>query len=225
MDAHLDLELSAYLDGDLAASELARAEAHLAACGECRTALEELKQLVRHARALDDTAPARDLWAGIARRIATVPRDADVVPITSRRRVSFTMPQLAAAAVALMALSAGAVSVAMQREAPAQTAALAPAANGGVTGIPVTARQVTEASYDSVIGELQRSLDERRGQLDTATVRVLEQTLDVINAAIAQALAALENDPNNQYLNQQLQRTLDRKLHLLQRAATLPAVS
>ena len=35
MNAHLNEQLSAYLDGELAGEVLAQAEAHLAACAEC----------------------------------------------------------------------------------------------------------------------------------------------------------------------------------------------
>jgi anti-sigma factor RsiW len=222
MNTHLNDELTAYLDGELEMAELARVEAHLAGCAECRATLDGLRAVVRRAQALDDRPPERDLWAGIAAHIGAG-EAATVLPFApARRRFAFSIPQLAAAAVTLMAFSAGTALVLSRGgrvEAPAVVGA--PSAPATV----VLAAQPAIASYDAAIAELQQTLAQRRTQLDTATVRVLEQSLRVIDAAIAQARAALAQDPNNQYLNSHLQRALDRKLDVLRRAATLPAVS
>jgi hypothetical protein len=224
MTAHLDLELSAYLDGELDEAARVRVEEHLAACDECRVVLDDLRQMVRRARALDDRPPARDLWPAIEARIAS-PSTADVVPLDSRRRrVSFSIPQLAAAAVALMALSGGIAATALRGGGTAssigtpQQTGLRPVGDAlpAPTGL---------ASYDAAIGELQQTLEVRRGQLDTATVRVLEESLEVIDRAIAQARAALARDPGNTYLNGHLRRSLDQKLELLRQVATLPVES
>lgn len=224
MSEHLNEALSAYLDGELDEAARAAAENHLAACAECRAALEGLRGLVRRAQTLDDRPPEHDLWAGIAERIGE-PGTADVIPLAPRRRrFAFSVPQLAAAAVALMVVSGGA-AVLLTRGGPSRPGAGATSgAPARVTAVALPAQRAID-SYDAAIGELQQTLTARRGQLDTATVRVLEQSLRVIDLAIAQARAALTQDPNNQYLNSHLQRALDRKLDVLRRAATLPAVS
>ena len=82
-------------------------------------------------------------------------------------------------------------------------------------GNPVT------ASYDSAITGMQQMLASRRGQLDTSTVRIVEQSLTVIDLAIKQAREALSRDPGNMYLNGQLQRTLGRKLEVLRQVVTM----
>ncbi len=227
MNGHLDIELSAVLDGELTGDEQRRVEAHLAACETCRAALDDLKRLVRRAGTLDDRQPERDLWAGIAARIGES-AGADVVPIGTarRRRFSFTVPQLAAASVALMALSAGTVSLALLDRPSGTVIVDQPPTRGDAQG-PATliGYELTVASYDSVISGLEQALHQRRGQLDTGTVRVLEQSLRVIDGAIGQAMAALADNPSNRYLNSHLQRALDRKLDVLRRAASLPVVS
>jgi anti-sigma factor RsiW len=214
MSEHLDERLSAYLDGELEGTELSAAESHLAACAACRADLEGLTRVAKRAASLDDRPPEHDLWSGIQSRIAT-PGTSDVVPLSSRRRVAFTMPQLAAAAVLLMAISAGAgflmqhpVSQSAQQpfDAPPRMVAV---------GNPVM------ASYDSAITGMQQMLASRRGSLDTSTVRVVEQSLTVIDLAIKQAREALSRDPGNMYLNGQLQRTLGRKLEVLRQAVTM----
>ena len=221
MSEHLDQNLSAYLDGELEGPMLAAAEAHLAACAECRAELEGLKRVVRRAGSLDDRPPERDLWSGIQSRIGSG-STGDVIPLASRRRVTFTLPQLAAAAIAIMALSAGVARLALRDAGSGERSAV----GGQPSAIIRTASDPgaeTVASYDSAITGMQQMLQQRRGTLDTATVRIVEQSLGLIDVAIKQARDALARDPGNMYLNGQLQRTLDRKLDVLRQAVTLPA--
>ena len=74
------------------------------------------------------------------------------------------------------------------------------------------------AAYDATIAELGTALRLDGDRLDTATVRVLEENLAIIDRAIAEARTALEQDPASRYLNGHLGRTLRRKVDLLQRA-------
>lgn len=226
MNAHLNEQLSAYLDGDLAGDELARAEAHLAGCDACRAELEGLRRLVRRAGSLDDRPPEKDLWAGIASRIGTADTS-DVIPLAPRRRrFSFSMPQLAAAALALMAASVAAGVMLSHSQAPAL--ADRPAADSAqprARNVDLHPGDYTVTSYDSAITGMETMLAERRGQMDTSTVRVLEQSLKTIDAAIAQARRAVAQDPNNRYLNGHLRQSLDSKLELLRQAATLQVQS
>ncbi len=219
MDEHLGERLSAYVDGALDGAARADAEAHLAACAECRAAVEDLRRVVALARALDDRPPERDLWPRIAERIAPE-RAADVVPAGRRRRFAFSLPQLAAAGLALSAVSAALAGAAVHYLGPREpvTALSAP---------PATAQHVaaTAAPYDAAIQELEEVLAARRSELDSGTVHTVEASLRVIDRAIAQARSALARDPNNPYLNGHLRSTLDRKLELLRRAAMLPRVS
>jgi hypothetical protein len=220
MDEHLGERLSAYVDGDLEGDARLAAEAHLAACAECRSAVQDLRRVVSLARALDDRPPAQDLWPAVAERIGAAPR-ADIVPLAPRRRrFAFSVPQLAAAGVALSLLSAAAAGTAVRFLAPA--APLTVAAGPGTM-----VRNVADPSapYDDAIRELEGLLSARRGDLDSTTVRTVEMSLHVIDLAIAQARAAVERDPNNVYLNGHLQSTLDRKLDLLRRATMLPKAS
>jgi anti-sigma factor RsiW len=55
---HLGDLLSALIDGELAGTDLDRANAHLAACPECQTEAAELRQLKRALRALAEAASA-----------------------------------------------------------------------------------------------------------------------------------------------------------------------
>ena len=56
MDAHINADLLAYLDGELSARERARVEAHLAECSQCQAELEQLRVLRRELDVTFDAA-------------------------------------------------------------------------------------------------------------------------------------------------------------------------
>jgi anti-sigma factor RsiW len=205
--------LSEYLDGELADGERRELERHLAGCAGCTAVLDELRWVVARARALDDRPPANDLWPGIAAMIGA-PRP--------RRRFVFSVPQLAAAGIALMLLSGGTVWTLLHR-GPTPAVAARPAAAVTPTLVPVALRGVDSAaqSYDRAVQDLQKVLEAGRGRLDTTTVRVLEQNLKLIDRAIADARRAVQADPASAYLNEYLMRTMQRKVELLRNAAVL----
>jgi hypothetical protein len=214
------VRLSEFADGELPDDERVRLEAHLAGCAQCRQTLDELISVRDLAGALPERQPDRDLWPGIAARIGA-PSTA-VLPL--RRRWSFTLPQLAAAALLLLAVGATG-TVMLTRHGAAgptgDTVAAAPSAAGPV----VPAAFAGNAAYDDAVRELSAILAQHRGSLDSATVRVLEESLATIDRAITRARAALATDPNDPYLNAHLAETMRRKVTLMRRAAALVAAS
>ena len=211
--------LSEYLDDELPADARTALEAHLRHCAACGAVLADLKRIVTRARGLDDRAPDHDLWPGIAARIGVAPAAPDVVALhTGRRRWSFSLPQLAAAGVALMVLSGGAAWLLLPSAGPVP----------GTTGVPVPTGVTLAVSpgaaprgYDAAVADLERVLDAGRGRLDTTTVKVIERNLATIDSAIAQAQRAVAADSANLYLNSHLADTMRRKLELLRQAAAL----
>ena len=209
--------LSKYLDGELSPDQRAACETHLADCTECRTTLDELRQVVARARMLEGQPTEGDLWPAIAALLGP-----EVVPLAPRhsgnhRRFSLTLPQLAAAGIALMLLSAGSAWVARSNWRAPGPSGSAPAA----TAATLAAAGAASQKYDAAVSDLQKVLKLGRGRLDTATVRVLEQNLDLIDRAIGEAQRAVAADPLNVYLNGHLSQTRMRKLDLLRRAASL----
>jgi len=81
----------------------------------------------------------------------------------------------------------------------------------------------TEPLYDREIDKLRHIVKTRRSQLDPKTVTVLEQSIAVIDSAIAQSRAALKADPASGYLAKELNQSLEKKVELLRTAAMLPA--
>jgi hypothetical protein len=99
--------------------------------------------------------------------------------------------------------------------------------NVALASRPVNAGGIIKADvepvYDREILKLRAIVRERRSQLDPATVAVLEQSIAVIDSAIAQSRAALAKDPASGFLATQLNHSLEKKVELLRTAALLPA--
>ncbi len=216
--------LSEYLDDELDPAEHAELETHLDGCAECQTALEQLRRVVARAARLVDAPPAEDLWPGIADRIheepartgASATARSSVLP---RRALTIGVPQLAAAAVLLVVLSSG-VAWQLGRDSlsatgPDETTAVAPSGNA----VPVA--RIATHRYESAIAQFERVLADGRDRLDTATVRVVEENLAIIDRAIDEARGALAADPSNAYLNRHLANAMRRKLDLLRRTTSL----
>ena len=88
--------------------------------------------------------------------------------------------------------------------------------------VPVLPPSAPEIMYDQEIVRLRVILDQRRGDLDSATVATVEKSLKAIDRAIIDARAALTGDASNAFLNEQLNRALEKKLGVLRRVALLP---
>jgi anti-sigma factor RsiW len=216
--------LSEYLDDELPPDERAALDAHLARCAECAATLADLRRVVTRARALESAGPATDLWPGIARRIGAGAGSARPVGRGRFHRISFSLPQLLAAGIALMVLSGGSVWLLRPVATAGAPVAMAPAPStlpAAGTGTAVSWQRRAAPGYDAAVADLERILEDGRGRLDTATVRVLEQNLKVIDQAIEQARRAVAADSANAYLNSHLADTMRRKLDLLRQAASL----
>jgi anti-sigma factor ChrR (cupin superfamily) len=209
--------LSEYLDGELGERERAELAAHLNACSECAATLTELRQVVTRAGKLEDRPPTTDLWPGIAGRIGLSTDEFTVRRRTRERRFSFSVPQLIAASIVLVAASAGAAWLALRPrpEPVARPSEVAPATPQLATWMPKV-----EKSSDIAVMELRSALADgkRTGRLDSLTVASLEHSLAVIDSAIAQATRALKSDPGSAYLNHHLADTYRRKFDFLRQA-------
>ena len=107
---------------------------------------------------------------------------------------------------------------------PPRTRQVAPAApRAGVR--PTFASTALAAPATAALGEeiqvLEGLLIERRNVLEPETVRVVEENLAIIDAAVAQARAAVQKDPASGFLNERLESALQKKVQLLRTVALL----
>ncbi len=220
MSEHWIDRLSDYLDGELSPEDRRALEAHAAACPDCAGALEDLRRIVHGATALEDAPPERDLWPGIAERLGLATAEPEVVPLaprrtTASRRLSFSIPQLAAAAIAFLLI--GAVGVGLLSDGDVPTTANGPAPTDTAPAVLV-ADSPAEAGYADAVAELTAALEQNRDRLDPRTVEVVERNLAIIDQAIADTRQALAADPGDPYLNRHLASTMQRKVEILRRA-------
>jgi anti-sigma factor RsiW len=218
--------LSEYLDDGLEPLERAALEAHLEGCADCASTLDGLRAVARRAAALAAHEPGEDLWPAIEARIAASGRTRGVAAGPTRgwraARWSFSLPQLAAAAVLIALLSSAGVWLALSRR-PAPLA-LRPAPAGGTSaGEAALPASFEVRRYDAAIAELQGALRQHRNELDPKTVEVIEKNLRIIDQATEQARRALAADPANPYLNDHLAAQLRLKVDVLRQATALVA--
>ena len=214
------LLVSDRLDGTLSDTERAQLDAHLGACAVCREVARDLEQIHAAAASLPALTPSHDLWNGINARI-----EAPVVSLESHRRspiARWSTRQFAAAAAVLMAVTAGGTWFVAVRSAGAPTERVA-TSPGPRTELVSVASEKGMAAYEGEIGTLRNIIETRRGELDSATVAVLEKNLKLIDQAISESKAALASDPASTFLADQVSRAYDTKLELLRSAAMLPS--
>lgn len=213
--------LSEYVDGTLEAGERHQVEAHLAQCEACAAVARDMQAVAVRASTLADRPPARDLWPGIASRITAAGDPAMIRLPRARRRFAFTAPQLLAASIGLILLSAGGALL-LRPATTIQPVAVAPAQPG--VG-PAVVTSVSNQHYDRAVAELAQVLEAGRSRLAPRTIRVLERNLAVIDAALADARRAVAADPASVYLQAHLANTMQRKLALMRQAADLVAAA
>lgn len=225
--------LSEHLDGSLPDDQAAAVEEHLALCAPCRQVAAELAEVRRRARAMGGIAPSRDLWPDIRARLDSD----DVVDLTLRLGGGAAAPEAphtgrrmhrlgrVAAVIALMAAT-GVGGWALRGSGLATGAGAEAAGAGAGTETPEAAFVAAEegVSAEGLAAEaaaLERMLASAPEGVPVATVELLRKNLQVIRAAIAESLAALEVDPDNRYVQEHLQGAVARQRAFLQQASSI----
>lgn len=211
MNEHIRTDrLNDYVDDLLCREERAEIERHLVVCDACSREVGALRDLLSDVGALPSTRrPERDLLPGIHARIDT-PLKAAGQNAIGRPRISRSAALLAASVVLVAALAIWRSSSDGQPEyspstprAEVASAALAP----------------VERDYARAEHELQRLFAASPSALRPETRRIVAENLAIIDRALAEARAALQDDPGNPVLEQILLANHEKKLDLLRGAA------
>lgn len=208
--------LDDYVDGALGGAELHEMELHLAGCAACAGDERGLRALLARAAALPgEMDPPRDLWPGIAERLAAArPRTA---PPLFRRAWSWSPALLAAAAGVLVAL--GAALLYVWPPAAGREAGRGVVQEAAWTTDP--SLLAAEREYARATAQLMAALEARKASLPPATLAAVQNDLVTIDAALRQVRSALRQDPGNAQLSHMLASTHQKKVDVLQRVVRL----
>ena len=242
--------LADLLDGTLTPSDRGRMDAHRLDCAECDALAADFIRIKAEAAALPMLSPSTDLWAGIESRIGAeviqLPvhtgemqvETSDVVesaatfiaPISPlaagawRPRTVAPWRALAAASVLIAVTSAITWSVAKvttTRVASVQSDSGFEVAMAATRNVRLTSGRSLDETYDGEIATLRRLVDERRADIDSVTLAVVERNLAVIDQAIAESKMALAQSPTSAFLLDRLTDAYDSKLRTLRAIASI----
>jgi anti-sigma factor RsiW len=232
-----------YVDDLLCREERAEVEHHIAACAQCRSEVAALRDLIDGLHDVPaEIQPDSDLLSGIRERIdahgmpatqtmtgvdrggvMTEPLDSRGVTTTSAARwrdrslYSLRYP-LAAAAVALIVVSTAVSVLIVRRNGDAGVQANNGTRNGNAVFASRQAESGVDQRYGEATAELERLLASQRSELAPETIRLVEENLRVIDQALAEARAALREDPSNPALTDFVRSAYEKKIDLLRHA-------
>jgi predicted anti-sigma-YlaC factor YlaD len=214
----LDERLDDWVDGALPAGAASEVEGHLRSCALCRERERRLRQVLAHAAALPRSlSPPRDLWPGIARRVARE---------RSWSWAAGGWSPLALAAAATVVVGLGAVlwngpspSRVRTVRIPAPSPETTFVAGTAVVSDPVLA--AAERDYEAAATALLEALQQRRARLQPEALAAVQANLEVIDRALAEVRQALVQDPANPELSRMLVSTHRKKVEVLSRVVKL----
>ena len=215
--------LSDFVDGELPESERPEVQEHLGTCLPCRRELLQIRGLLERVEELEpEIAPERDLWPAIRMGIGAArwPRESAERSEPGRRPWWLG---LAAAVVFLAALTTPITHWWLSRQQAADTAPQAAVEalderdgrENDIAPLALLAR-----SEDGVLQtriDLESLLETRRPLLEPETAAVMESHIRIMDDAIAEIRAALDENPGDSRLMRLLATRYQQEAALLQR--------
>jgi hypothetical protein len=223
MTDHLSWEtVNDLVDGVLSPAASTGAESHVRECTLCATAVAELRATMIDIRELPrSVTPPDDLWTDVratieAGKVAHLPSGTT----TRQARGWWVTPgRLAAAAVALVAVTATLTGIALKTRQAQQVAAVAPAVSVSTSWL------ASERAFQTSVLELRAELEALHDHLSPATLAKVEHALATIDVAIAEGREALLHDPANAALSELVASNYRQKIELLRRMTQLASAS
>lgn len=219
MTCQYETLIGGYLERDLDAGDASAFEAHLPGCPGCTAAIADLRAIQATARLLERRTPPAGTWGRIAAAV-----EAEGAPPLRHNPVYRTWNWRAlAAAAAIVLLLGGAAWLVRSRQpgAPVTGSAAVTDAPGNATGPDVVQSvemqmQLAEEDYARTIQGLEAIATVEVSTLDPETADVVQANLTLIDAAIGESQAVLEEEPTNTVAQESLFGALQSKVSLLQ---------
>jgi len=210
-DAHID----DFVDEVLSDARRAECEAHVSTCTHCRALTADLRTVRMATRNLEPQVPSPQVWYRIAAAIEAEPRG-----IVS---AWFGGWQQAIGGVVAIVLIVSSLSWVGGHLAPAGRNRPASPISDASEAPPLDAAEFTlvEQQYTSAIAGLEDITMKERAGLDADTDAVLQANLTVIDSAIGESRAALDQEPESTIAQESLVEALRNKVVLLQDTVAL----
>jgi anti-sigma factor RsiW len=208
-----------FVDGTIDPARQRALERHVEGCAACRALVADLKSIQAAAFTLDRIELPGQLWKAVQARIAEEPAPRGRLLAWPRTRRA--MGLWAAAAALVLATTFGVYSV-MRPATPHSGDEAVDAGSPADAVATVQAElQAAEEHYDKAIQGLEQIARTESGALDPQVAAVLQKNLQVIDQAIGESRAALEQQPASADAQDSLFDAMRSKVALLQQTVEL----
>jgi hypothetical protein len=204
------------VDGTLGPIRTAELQQHLDECPACRALVDDLRRIRDVAGTLSGSRPRDHVWLQIAGRLR---QEGRVHDRTEPQRANRTQHVWLAIAATLVLAVGGSIFLVFSRVGNAPTTAPSSAGN------PAPADSVQSGVEDlrqaerllqSGIAKLKEGMGSETEALPVAAATTLDKNLQILDQAIAESSAALQQEPQNVAARNSLFDALQRKISLLQ---------
>jgi anti-sigma factor RsiW len=210
-----EADLDDFIDEVLSDARRAECEAHVSTCTNCRALTTDLRTIRVATRSLEPQVPSPQVWYRIAAAIEAEPRG-----IVSAWFGGWQQALGGAVATVLIVSSlswVGGHLASAGRNRPASPISDA----GEAPLLDAVEFTLVEQQYATAIAGLEDITMKERGSLDADTDAVLQANLTVIDSAIGESRAALNQEPDSAVAQESLVEALRNKVALLQDTVAL----
>jgi anti-sigma-K factor RskA len=212
--------LSDYIDGELELGEQVKLERHLGDCEPCRAVRDDLLQIVHFSHQLPEHSPSGALWARIQSDIKEQ-QPADFWSRTQgwwtrtrRRHFDLSIPQMAAAAAALVIVLSIGVIVSRQASAPAGMYLAS-----SLTDAPSEVRPLSSPDLQQLekqISNLSATIEQRKVSWDPQLRLKFEKNMTLIEQSLAECRHQLSDNPEDDISQELMLNAYREKVRLLE---------
>jgi hypothetical protein len=215
--------ISRTVDGELVPRRAARLERHLAACGECRALLADLRKIVDGAAGLAAPEPSEKVWRNVrvGLEAGTLRPSAEGARLDRRPLFGSSLPAWRYAGAAVLAVVLVVSGIVVGRRWGRQD--LRFAAAGPEAGEAYTLAKLDEAEryYQQAITSLSQAFAAGKRGLAPEVVELFERNLLVIDATIQACRGAVLAEPDDLEARNYLMAAYTKKVTLLDSALDL----
>jgi anti-sigma factor RsiW len=211
-----------FVEGSLDPTRQRPLERHVDACDACRALVADLKSIQAAAFTLDRIELPPQLWSAVHSRVAAEPLPAarGRLLMWPQSRASWAV-WLSAAAALLVVTGIGTYQLVDRSNLHQTDAAVAPVDPNDVVASVDFELQAAAEHYDKAIQGLEQIARSESGALDPQIAAVVQKNLQVVDQAIDESRAALQQQPASTDAQESLFDAMRSKVALLQQTVEL----